>query len=134
MLYILEKENAMKTAYRAPSVKTLQQLHWISDDQRETVRKLISGIVLPDSYQSVSDWVAHCYNEPSWIEQVMVAIDEVIDTHGVETIWHKGKVKCEYCNIGDTYAVTIVYRYDLDRFQVVSWGDLVEQYNWNGEQ
>jgi hypothetical protein len=124
----------MKTTYRVPSMKTLQSLHWISDDQRETVRKLISGTVSPSSYESVSDWISHCYHEPSWIEQVMLAIDEVIETHGVESIYHNGQIKCEYCNTGDSYTATIVYRYDKDCFTVAAWGDLVEQYNWNGEQ
>lgn len=124
----------MVKQYKAPSMQTLQGLHWLSESQKQQIRQLIRGEVDPQQYETVREWVEHCSHEPEWIEQVMCAIDEVIETHGVEAIWHKGKVKVLYCNTGEAYQATVIYRYDTDSFSVAAWGDLVERYGWDGQQ
>lgn len=122
------------SVYKAPSMKTLQVLHWLDDNQRKQVRDLIHGRINPLKYTSVSQWNKQCFHPITWHDATMKALDEVLETFGVETIWHKGKVKAEYCNTGEAYTPTIVYRHDIDAFQLTSWGDLVERYNWDGNQ
>lgn len=120
--------------YRAPSMKTLRSLYWLDNSKRQEIRELLHGEIDTYTYESVITWVGQCYHEPDLIERIMCAMNEILNTHGVEAIWHKRELKATYCNTGESFAATIVYRYDPDSFQVTSWGDLIEKYNWNGVQ
>lgn len=119
-------------SYNAPSMKTLQALHWLDDNKRQEIRNLLHGDRDTYSYASVNTWVNKCYHEPELVERIMCALDEILGTYGVEALCHNRELKAVYCNTGETYTTTIVYRYDKDYFQLTSWGDLVERYNWNG--
>jgi hypothetical protein len=66
----------------------------------------------------------------------MSVIDQLLGTHGVEAIrgeWQNGywcDIVADYCNTGDTYAVTVMrVRRDFgpDRFIVSTMGDFVER-------
>lgn len=63
-------------------------------------------------------------------ERRMAAIDETLETFGVESISRADAGVFEaplltYCNTGDTYAPTIV-RYRGGSYLISSWGDAVE--------
>jgi hypothetical protein len=62
------------------------------------------------------------FNPHSLVYLKMVAIDQLLGTFGVE-----GSEGLEYCNAGDTYALTVVRH--GGRFKVGSWGDIVERHN-----
>lgn len=115
-------------------MKTLRSLCWLDNSKRQEIRGLLHGEIDTYTYESVITWVSKCYHEPELIERIMCAMNEILNTHGVEAIWHDGKLMATYCNTGEAYTATIVYRYDLDSFQVTSWGDSVGKYNWDGVQ
>lgn len=59
------------------------------------------------------------------------AIDELLGTHGVEALGegcHRLSYAppYEYCNAGDPYAGTLIYKRDADRLFIGCCGDLVE--------
>jgi len=86
----------------------------------------------PRDYTTVQRWLAQCYNEPSRLELIMEAINELLDTYGVEAI--RGRyvdgyyqdIQAVYCNTGDTYDMTILLDHETERFHVTSFGDWVE--------
>jgi len=132
-----------------PSVKTLMGL---TDGDRSRARELrailegkyydpsLYGLIpesARDKFPSTVRWISQCYNDPSRREIIMSMADEFLHTYGVECIEprnnHTHPVKLEYCNAGDTYALTLAceitrhfwgYKY---RFPVTSWGDYVER-------
>ena len=71
---------------------------------------------------------------PICVRHAMKLADEIIDGCGVESILdYKNSsvyphVVCDYVNLGDTYEPTLVYRHDIAKFQVLSWGVVVERY------
>ncbi len=76
-----------------------------------------------------------CYSDPyasgMWRRTMALhAIDRVLGTHGVEPL---GEVHMtagppyEYCNAGDTYATTLIYKRGCDRLFIGNWGDIVER-------
>lgn len=132
-----------------PSVKTLMGL---TDGDRSRARELrailegkyydpsLYGLIpesAQDKFPSTVHWISQCYNNPSRREIIMSMADEFLDTYGVECIKprnnHTHPVRLEYCNVGDTYTLTLAceitrhfwgYEY---RFLVTSWGDYVER-------
>ncbi len=123
-----------------PSIKTIAKyMPWLSPDQVKLVRRLMTGEVEPTAVSKKCDkWVRLCYHEPSEIEQIMAAIDDVIETCGVEAISDKRfscyKPMAVYCNNGDTYAPTVIYCYKTDRFLIMSWGDYYEKNCYKSEE
>ena len=52
------------------------------------------------------------------------------------TLWYDRNHEpiAEYLNTGDMYAATLIYRYDLRKFQVTCVGDLIEMFERQGYQ
>lgn len=75
-------------------------------------------------------------------EDLLRSINEKADggrgLHGVEAMWvsddgelHQrgyGDIVAEYVNTGDTYAATVIYDYEVDKFMITGWGDWVERW------
>ena len=97
---------------------------------------LIEGTIDPSTFASVQAWVKQCYNEPSQPEQVMCALDEILETFGVEAVtvegaWvdrFHGNIVATYCNSGDTYDATVVYDSEAGEYLITSWGDFLEDW------
>lgn len=116
-----------------PALKTLRHIRWATDEQHRLARRLISGKDKLEQYEDVNKWVAQCYHKPPYLDRLLCALNQVYETYGVEVI-NKGDfwdspIVAEYLNTGDTYETTLVYRHDLGRFQVTTWGDLVEMFD-----
>lgn len=92
------------------------------------IRKLLDGRKNPEEYESVQYWIRQCYHRPKEHELILCAVDEVLNTCGVETIRKGTRPLLDYCNTGESYNATIGYRYDSDNFCITSWGDFVENY------
>lgn len=117
----------IKTAYRAPSIV---KLCLITTDRAKEARELLKGYRMSSAYKSVQNWTRQCYHAPSSIEQLLCALNEVLGGYGVEYIANKHipwKADYAYINMGDTYAVTLLYKYATDSFLVGTWGDVVER-------
>jgi len=117
---------------RFPTPQRLARDLNVDLDVAKRVRGLMDRSLDPDDSEAVQRWVRQCYNEPSWREKVMCAIDEALETHGVEAIegeWIDNfhhNIQAVYCNTGDTYAMTILLCHKQDRFMLTSWGNYVE--------
>jgi hypothetical protein len=103
--------------------------------QAEQILSLISGETEPQTYVSVKDWVNQCFHEPEQHEQVMKAIDEILETCGVEALSESelpyGDNASEpfalYCNVGDPYVATIAYLIEEDEYIISGWADVMER-------
>lgn len=106
--------------YRAPSVKSLMRIEYMTPEKAKVVRDLIHGKISGDEFGFV-----HYYHA----EKVLLAVNKIIDAHGVESVYDR---RCadpvvRYINMGDTYDATLLYDYTTDTFRVGCWGDYVER-------
>lgn len=62
----------------------------------------------------------------AWLSE----IDKVLHTYGVESLFPE--VNLDYCNMGDTYAMTI-YHYQ-DKLWIGDWGSIVEEHSLDKEE
>jgi hypothetical protein len=122
-----------KNAYWGPSVETIAAALGVDEVTAQELRGLIKGEIAPDSYPGVVAWIKECHNRPYLIEQVLQALNVVLGGYGVEGIrsrrawsdfWHDTKFL--YVNIGDSYANTIIFDTETERFKTGSVGDLLE--------
>jgi len=119
----MNKLNAVSGFY-----KTLLEAY--TPKQIALVKGLVQGHVdpsFPDFFPKTYKWIKSCYNEPTFQEKVMSAIDEVLETHGVEGFTINEKEVVEYCNTGDTYALTVVFF--RGKLRATSYGDIIEKYD-----
>jgi hypothetical protein len=108
----------------------------IDSARAESIIGLVRGTVDPFSLPGVAAWRDRCYHAPraDRPEVILHAIDEVLGTCGTETIRgdvydaYTDDIVAEYCNAGDTYAVTILYDYMRREYRLMSYGDWVEKY------
>jgi len=115
---------------------TIYGLNRLIKDQRLTpkqekqIRGLIRGDIEPDDFDSVSAWIFQCFNRPSEVALIMKAIDEVLETSGVESInnpeFSEDSPQFTYCNTGDLYALTVCYDYFEHKFIVSNYCGLVD--------
>lgn len=111
-----------------PSIRTIEKRLNVDRVKATAIRDVMTGMLDAESFPGVANWVRQCYNRPWKSELKMAAIDEIMETHGVEAL---GKINeytplYVYCNTGDSYKATVVYDYEKEQFFISSWGDLVE--------
>ena len=117
---------------RCPTVKRMVRELNISTEQARTVRGLVKGSIDPESVEATADWVRQCYHRPSDDELIQHAVDVTLETFGTEALWGDSCTQPEYvyCNAGDTYAATMIWRWDgwgwSDPF-IACWGDIAER-------
>lgn len=68
------------------------------------------------------------------VGDVLGVANRVLANFGTETVYRKrdGAPVLAYSNTGDTYGLTLVYDFTVNRFRVTSWGDWVEKYERRG--
>ena len=66
-------------------------------------------------------WDGDCHKSFG-IRDYLQEIDKVLNTFGVESLYPE--IDLDYCNAGDTYAITIYY-YN-DKLYIGDWGSIVE--------
>ena len=91
------------------------------------LRNLIDGTVNPAEYDSVIRLCMRVYQHPTHSYMLIVAINEVLEGHGIECIYPRDSKhpSYDYVNMGDSYTPTILLRND-GKLIVSSWGDIVE--------
>ena len=113
-----------------PSIKTLEDRF---PGKGKVIRGLMDGSIPPDAFSFVRDWERQCFHPPSDAENIMEAINEVLDGYGVEGVDLSERWACfDYVNMGDAYSATVCYVPSEDRFIVTTWGDLVEYFERKG--
>jgi len=116
-----------------PSIKTLQT---ITDTKADAKRiRVILESKHRDDITEKSDaalnYVRQCFHAPPLYLVKLYAIDEILRTHGIETIDDIPGMTVEYCNTGDSYAATLcrIDRKGKVTYRVCSWGDIVERHS-----
>jgi len=79
--------------------------------------------------KTVVDYVDGCEHPSFAVVRWMVEIDELLHTYGVESLYPD--VDLDYCNAGDTYALTILYY--KDKLWIGDWGCVAEEFIDGGE-
>ena len=112
----------------AAQAKLIKDLCAARDD-RDALETLIEA-----KCPATHKYALSCHNSPyDWVmwrtTLVLHAIDCILGTSGVEAIGGEGTSAppYEYCNAGDTYATTLVYKRASDRLFIGNWGDIVER-------
>lgn len=103
----------------------------LSPEKEKEVNGLIKGTIDPEDYLSVRNWINSCYHTPNEKEQVMLALNEVLEGYGIKVV--KGNnlreywldVEYEYINMGDTYTPTITFHPD-NGWQIQDIGTVLE--------
>lgn len=120
------------TNYHKPSMATLTAGLSIDNATAAKARALMAGAVRitgnPD-FPATNRWLDQCFNPPNRLELILSALNELLECHGVESIWSKRdelRPVAEYLNTGDTYAPTLLFFRPSTSFRVTSWGDFVE--------
>lgn len=118
-----------------PTVKRMMRDLHIDKETATKVRKLMTGELDPLTVPACAQWVRQCYHSPHHVEAELCAIDAVLGTHGVEGLGRPGRLSphFSYCNTGDSYATTVCYNHIKRRYEITSWGDLVEGGKVRGE-
>lgn len=99
-------------------------------DDRDALRAIIEA-----QCPETDRYARSCYNDPyhggMWRRTLILhAIDRILGTCGVEPL---GAVDMrqgppyEYCNAGDPYVATLIYKRETDTVRIGSWGDIVER-------
>ena len=118
-----------------PSVKMLQTIKDVTLEDARKVRAILecnSVDAVTELSESADRYVRQCYNRPPLQMVKLTAVDSILRTFGVEYIpkGHNSKSpSIEYCNTGDTYAVTLMWT--RGRYAVGDWGDIVERGNYD---
>lgn len=117
-----------------PSIKTLMTIG--IDEQTAVVVRAVLQSASRNFILAVSDAASErerrSYNPHSLTTLKLDAVDELIETHGVEYIpaGHNQKSPAiSYCNAGDTYTTTLLHV--NGSFRVGCWGDIVERGNYD---
>lgn len=83
---------------------------------------------------STHRYARSCHSDPyatlMWRTTLALhAIDTILGTHGVEPLGGNSyeAPPYEYCNTGDPYSATLIYKRSSDRLFVGSWGDIIDQ-------
>lgn len=124
---------------KLPSVQTLSKITSYPKELRKVLeltsmaelQTMLGNPNYPVKFPKTVAWIAQCYHYPRFHELKMSMADELCETCGVEYIAHgKGSKSpaIEYCNAGDTYAVTLLYVNGA--YRVGCWGDYVERGNY----
>jgi hypothetical protein len=120
---------------RYPSVKTIMRIPRVTREQAKRVRGLMDGSIDPETSEAVCRWIRQCYHRPSDYELAMNAINETIETCGVEAIesekiWidsYHHNIVAVYCNTGDSYCPTVLLDHRSMQYRITSWADFVER-------
>lgn len=114
---------------RMPSIETLEAYF---PGKGKSLRSLLVDDSAVDNHPMVVQWEEQCFNRPSLHERRMYALNVELECHGVEYVQmgnNKRSPEFEYCNTGDAYELTIVYI--NSNYRISSWGDIVENGNYN---
>lgn len=117
---------------RIPSVDRIESVCRVDRATAIKVRRVIDGRDDVEQYGSVERRIRECYRRPDHTDLVLTAVNELLDTCGIEAInagWngnYSGDVAALYANTGDAYGGTILFDVDRDTFYATSWADWVE--------
>lgn len=117
-----------------PSIKTIQGIKDVTRADAVKIRAILH-LKTVDAVTELSDsalaYVRQCCHTPPLQLVKLTAVDAILRTHGVEGIpagHGRRSPAIDYCNAGDSYAVTVLW--SGGRYRVACWGDIVERGNY----
>lgn len=125
-----------------PSLKTLQSIPGCTLETAKRIRAVLQANTREDvcaMSDKADKYNRVCYNRPPFHLVKLYAIDQLLGTYGVESFCipedsysncQQPTFEVEYCNTGDTYALTVCRIKNQGRvtYRVSSWGDIAEGY------
>lgn len=117
----------------ALTIARVMRIPNVTEETAAQVLAVMRGEKPVEDFKSVQEWVHLCYHRPSSAELKMCAINELLNGHGVESVFSDGNVwpDFSYVNMGDTYIETMILEQHGERnngkWRVGCWGDLVEE-------
>lgn len=112
---------------RCASIKTLMQLKDVDLALAKEIRRVWRTVKTREELMLIAGLVgSDFYHDPPVRHLKRVAVDKLIGTYGVEFLGlhRKSKDDMYYCNAGETYAETIIFKGHT--LSVGCWGDWVE--------
>lgn len=109
-----------------PSVKSINTAF---PGKGAEIRALLERRRKTYDYASVQKLMAECHHKPDYQYRLETALNEIAGTYGAEATFSTDsctRPAAVYLNTGDTYAATLLYDVDRNRWYVTSWGDWVE--------
>ena len=91
---------------------------------------IINGIRDPLDFARVDSYARRCYGEPDASTLKLMALDEIIEGFGLESVRDPDDefhYQFSYVNTGDTYTATFIYDEDTGEFHVTNVGDYIEK-------
>jgi hypothetical protein len=138
---------------RSPAVKTLIETFQLSRADAKLIKKLTQSDNDADALAQLIEnhcpathvYATQCHGNPydshMWrVTMILHAVDRILGTHGIEGLAPEGDrfypygPPYEYCNTGDTYATTLIYKRDTNHLFIGNWGDIAERFphsNWD---
>jgi len=129
----------------SPSIKKLRETFDLDAAQAKLIKDLCAARDDRDALQTLIEarcpathgYTIVCCTDPYhgrlWrTTLVLHAVNCILDMSGVESLDPDGDFRMhppayEYCNAGDTYATTLIYKRATDRLFIGNWGDIVER-------
>jgi hypothetical protein len=112
---------------------SVEQISWFDDEMLTKVKDLLQGKDPLDAYDSVRNLKKDSFNPHSKEHLIMVALNEICRTCGVEVITvpstkiDEKAYKYTYLNAGDMYAETVFMSHTAgNTLFVASWSDVIE--------
>lgn len=114
----------------AASVSRLMELKDMTEYQAKEIRAVWSKFTraeLEEKSQAARDLVRYSHGTVSTRRLRMACINAIWDSHGIEFLGIDRRTgdNIYYCNAGDPYAATIIFRGRV--LSVGCWGDLIER-------
>ncbi len=106
----------------------------IDIDKAREIAALANGEKEPRDYPSADHYYRSCYNEPDNEYVALYAINEVLETYGIEGWCRKNtnyRGGVSYCNTWDPYAPTVFLvtdKYGMSRFVCSDFATMAERY------
>ena len=83
----------------------LLEIKDVTEENADLILGILAGTIDPLEVSAKARYLVNtCYNDPEDYLVKLYAIDEILCTYGVES-----EYDIEYCNAGDTYALTVMY-------------------------
>ncbi|WP_415912995.1 hypothetical protein [Neptuniibacter sp. QD37_11] len=99
----------------------------LDDETVSKVKGVLTGTIDPAEVSERADHlIRQSFHEPSHIDLVKCALNDLLECHGVESI---SEYNAEYLNSGDSYTPSIVFDMDRNRLSVSSYGDFIEAHD-----
>ena len=110
-----------------PSIKTLLTIPGVDADKAAALKRILTASRRElEEMPAGAARVAECYHAPSTADLRLTCLDAELGTYGVEAFQDDKGQWVEYCNAGDSYALTIIrWR---GNYRVGCWGDIAERH------